>query len=61
MFAIITPALIIGAIAERIKFTAILLFMVLWMFIVYFPLAHMVWGINGMMNGVSNPEPNQGH
>jgi Amt family ammonium transporter len=54
MFAIITPALIIGAIAERMKFSAILLFVTLWMFVVYFPLAHMVWGINGMMNGVWN-------
>jgi ammonium transporter, Amt family len=54
MFAIITPALIIGAIAERMKFSAILLFMTLWMVIVYFPLAHMVWGIDGAMNGVWN-------
>ena len=54
MFAIITPALIIGAIAERMKFSAVLLFVTLWMFIVYFPLAHMVWGIDGMMNGVWN-------
>ena len=54
MFAIITPALIIGAIAERMKFSAILLFVTLWMVVVYFPLAHMVWGINGMMNGVWN-------
>ncbi|MEO5802413.1 MAG: ammonium transporter [Verrucomicrobiota bacterium] len=54
MFAIITPALIIGAIAERMKFSAILLFVTLWMLIVYFPLAHMVWGVNGMMNGVWN-------
>ena len=54
MFAIITPALIIGAIAERIKFSAILLFVGAWMFIVYFPLAHMVWGVNGLMNGVWN-------
>ena len=54
MFAIITPALILGAIAERLKFSAMLLFMTLWMVIVYFPLAHMVWGINGMMNGVWN-------
>ncbi|MBI5387389.1 MAG: ammonium transporter [Verrucomicrobia bacterium] len=54
MFAIITPALIIGAIAERMKFKAILLFMTLWMFVVYFPLAHMVWGIDGFMNGVWN-------
>jgi Amt family ammonium transporter len=54
MFAIITPALIIGAIAERMKYSAILLFMGLWMFAVYFPLAHMVWGIDGLMNGVWN-------
>jgi len=54
MFAIITPALIVGAIAERMKFSAILLFVALWMVIVYFPLAHMVWGIDGFMNGVWN-------
>ena len=54
MFAIITPALILGAIAERMKFSAICLFMTLWMFIVYFPQAHMIWGIDGMMNGVFN-------
>jgi Amt family ammonium transporter len=55
MFAIITPALIIGAVAERMKFAAILLFIALWMLIVYFPLAHMVWGIDGLMNGIWNP------
>jgi len=55
MFAIITPALIIGAIAERMKFAAILAFVALWMVIIYFPLAHMVWGIDGLMNGVWNP------
>ena len=54
MFAIITPALILGAIAERMKFAAVLVFMALWMLVVYFPLAHMVWGINGCMNGVWN-------
>jgi ammonium transporter, Amt family len=54
MFAIITPALIIGAIAERMKFPAIMLFVALWMFIVYFPLAHAVWGVDGLMNGVWN-------
>src|ERR1043166_9381687 len=54
MFAIITPALIIGAIAERMKFAAICVFMLLWMFVVYFPQAHMVWGIDGFMNGVWN-------
>ena len=56
MFAIITPALIIGAIAERMKFSAILAFVTLWMLVVYFPLAHMVWGIDGFMNGVWNPK-----
>ncbi|MEI9935619.1 MAG: ammonium transporter [Pseudomonadota bacterium] len=54
MFAIITPALIVGAIAERMKFSALMLFTLAWMFIVYFPLAHMVWGVDGMMNGVWN-------
>lgn len=56
MFAIITPALIIGAIAERMKFSAIMIFVALWMVVVYFPLAHMVWGINGLMNGVWNAD-----
>ena len=56
MFAIITPALIVGAIAERMKFSAILLFVTLWMFVVYFPLAHMVWGVDGFMNGVWNKD-----
>src|SRR2546430_10323627 len=55
MFAIITPALIIGAVAERIRFAAVLAFVGIWMFAVYFPLAHMVWGIDGLMNGVWNP------
>ena len=55
MFAIITPALIVGAIAERMKYSALLLFVGLWMFVVYLPLAHMVWGSDGMMNGVWNP------
>jgi Amt family ammonium transporter len=54
MFAIITPALIIGAVAERIKFSSLLVFVTGWMFIVYFPLAHMVWGGDGFMNGVWN-------
>jgi Amt family ammonium transporter len=54
MFAIITPALIVGAIAERMKYSAVMAFIVAWMFIVYFPLAHMVWGIDGFMNGVWN-------
>src|SRR5829696_935593 len=54
MFAIITPALIVGAIAERMKFSALVMFVVFWMFLVYFPLAHMVWGVTGFMNGVWN-------
>src|SRR5436190_1196626 len=55
MFAIITPAVIIGAVAERMKFAAVLAFVAVWMFVVYFPIAHMVWGIDGWMNGVWNP------
>jgi Amt family ammonium transporter len=53
-FAIITPALIVGAIAERMKFSAIMLFVALWMFAVYFPLAHMVWAADGLMCGPLN-------
>jgi len=55
MFAIITPALIVGAIAERMKYWAIMTFIGIWMFLVYFPMAHMVWGITGYMNGIWNP------
>ncbi|HWY29482.1 MAG TPA: ammonium transporter [Candidatus Acidoferrum sp.] len=54
MFAIITPALIVGSIAERMKFKAILVFITLWMFVVYFTQGHMVWGVNGNMNGCWN-------
>lgn len=50
MFAIITPALIAGAFAERMKFSALLLFMTLWALVVYFPMAHMVWGKGGLLN-----------
>jgi ammonium transporter, Amt family len=50
MFAIITPALITGAFAERMKFSAMALFMVLWSFLVYDPMAHMVWGKGGLLN-----------
>jgi Amt family ammonium transporter len=50
MFAIITPALISGAFAERMKFSAMLLFTVLWALVVYFPMAHMVWGKGGLLN-----------
>jgi len=50
MFAIITPALITGAFAERMKFSAMLVFMVLWALVVYSPMAHMVWGVGGLLN-----------
>ncbi len=50
MFAIITPALISGAFAERIKFSAMVVFTCLWSTIVYFPMAHMVWGKGGLLN-----------
>jgi ammonium transporter, Amt family len=50
MFAIITPALICGAYAERMKFSAMLVFSVLWLLVIYCPLAHMVWGKGGLFN-----------
>jgi Amt family ammonium transporter len=50
MFAIITPALITGAFAERVRFRAMVLFLTLWAFFVYFPVAHMVWGSGGFLN-----------
>ncbi len=50
MFAIITPGLIAGAFAERMKFSAMLVFMILWSIIVYDPMAHMVWGKGGVLN-----------
>ncbi|MDH4374582.1 MAG: ammonium transporter [Verrucomicrobiota bacterium] len=55
-FAIITPALIIGAIAERMKFISVLLFVTIWMFAVYFPFAHMVWSTTGLMCGPLNKD-----
>lgn len=55
-FAIITPALIIGAIAERMKFISVLLFVAAWMFVVYFPFAHMVWSTTGFMCGPLNAD-----
>ncbi|HZI31757.1 MAG TPA: ammonium transporter [Candidatus Binatia bacterium] len=54
MFAIITPALISGAIAERVKFKAYVMFMLLWTLVVYFPLCHMVWGKGGFFNWASD-------
>lgn len=50
MFAIITPALITGAFAERVKFSAMLAFTCLWVTVIYFPLAHIVWGKGGFLN-----------
>jgi len=50
MFAIITPALITGAFAERMKFGALVVFMILWSLVVYDPMAHMVWGKGGLLN-----------
>lgn len=55
-FAIITPALIVGAIAERMKFAAIMAFVFIWMFAVYFPFTHMVWSPTGFMAGPLNPD-----
>jgi ammonium transporter, Amt family len=50
MFAIITPALIAGAIAERMRFPALMIFVALWSVIVYYPLAHMLWGVDGLLH-----------
>lgn len=52
MFAVITPALITGAFAERIRFPAKIAFTSLWLLVVYYPLAHMVWGKGGFLNAV---------
>jgi Amt family ammonium transporter len=52
MFAVITPALIIGAFAERMKFSAFLLFTLLWATFVYDPIAHWVWGVGGWLKGL---------
>jgi len=50
MFAIITPALICGAFAERMKFSAMAVFLSLWSLLIYCPMAHMVWGVGGLLN-----------
>ena len=55
MFAIITPALITGAFAERMKFSAMALFLSLWSLLVYCPMAHMVWGVGGLLNTGRGP------
>jgi Amt family ammonium transporter len=57
MFAIITPALITGAFAERMKFSAMLLFLILWSLFVYDPMAHMVWGKGGLLNALGGRFP----
>ena len=49
MFAVITPALITGALVERIKFSALIAFIAAWSILVYYPLAHMMWGVGGML------------
>jgi len=55
-FAIITPVLIFGTSAERMKFTSVMVFASLWFLLVYLPLTHMVWGTTGLLNGVWNPK-----
>jgi Amt family ammonium transporter len=57
MFAIITPALITGAFAERMKFSAMALFLSLWSIVVYCPMAHMVWGVGGLLNATGGHIP----
>ena len=57
MFAIITPALICGAFAERMKFSAMALFLGLWSILVYDPMAHMVWGVGGLLNAAGGKFP----
>ena len=57
MFAIITPALITGAFAERMKFSAMAVFLTLWSLLVYSPMAHMVWGVGGLLNSTGGLIP----
>ncbi|MGP8271775.1 MAG: ammonium transporter [Terracidiphilus sp.] len=57
MFAIITPALITGAFAERMKFSAMAVFLSLWSLLVYCPMAHMVWGVGGLLNATGHLIP----
>lgn len=57
MFAIITPALITGAFAERMKFSAMAVFLSLWSLLVYSPMAHMVWGVGGLLNAGGGAVP----
>ena len=57
MFAIITPALITGAFAERMKFSSMAVFLSLWSLLVYCPMAHMVWGVGGLLNATGGHIP----
>jgi Amt family ammonium transporter len=57
MFAIITPALITGAFAERMKFSSMAVFLTLWSLLVYCPMAHMVWGVGGLLNATGGHIP----
>ena len=57
MFAIITPALITGAFAERIKFSSMAVFLSLWSLVIYCPMAHMVWGVGGLFNATGHYIP----
>jgi Amt family ammonium transporter len=57
MFAIITPALITGAFAERMKFSGMAIFLSVWSLFVYCPMAHMVWGVGGLLNAVGGRFP----
>ena len=57
MFAIITPALITGAFAERMKFSSMAVFLSLWSLLVYCPMAHMVWGVGGLLNATAGTFP----
>ncbi len=57
MFAIITPALITGAFAERMKFSSMAVFLSLWSLLVYCPMAHMVWGVGGLLNATAGHIP----
>ena len=57
MFAIVTPALITGAFAERVKFSSMAVFLSLWSLVVYCPMAHMIWGVGGMLNSAGGRWP----
>lgn len=52
MFAVITPALITGAVAERMKFSSLVIFVTVWSLVIYYPLAHMVWGTGGLLRAL---------